>query len=209
MDLALPEEVQLQLQSFEVRRLLHTLQKLRCKLQRAKPVKPPVPAACTPAEPAGLAGGQAAAVCRTDSQGLAIKGARSMHAGPWSAGGGAAAACPSCYSVFLRSRLFHHCCFVQLEPLERSQAQLAVAHAAHRLLQLYLQTCGVDPAGHESRKEQARAHSCLARDSVRAVAGSPASFISWDAWQAGQQDRLHAARAERQRSAIFVQRTED
>lgn len=52
-------------------------------------------------------------------------------------------------------------CHLQLEPLERAQAQLAVAHAVHRLLQLFLQTCGVDPAGHASRKEQARAHSCL------------------------------------------------
>lgn len=31
MDLALPEEVQLQLQSFEVRRLLQTLQYMLCK----------------------------------------------------------------------------------------------------------------------------------------------------------------------------------
>ena len=47
-----------------------------------------------------------------------------------------------------------------MEPLERAQAQLAVAGAAHRLLQLFLQTCGVDPAGHESSKAQARGGCC-------------------------------------------------
>lgn len=42
----------------------------------------------------------------------------------------------------------------QLEPLQRAQAQLAAAAAAHRALQLLLRASGVDPQDHESRKEQ-------------------------------------------------------
>lgn len=45
---------------------------------------------------------------------------------------------------------------LQLEPLERAQAQLALAGAAQRLLELFLRASGVDPESHESRKERVR-----------------------------------------------------
>ncbi|KAL4440306.1 hypothetical protein ABPG75_003307 [Micractinium tetrahymenae] len=44
----------------------------------------------------------------------------------------------------------------RLPPLECAQAQLALAQATAALFQLYLRASGVDPADHESRKEQER-----------------------------------------------------
>lgn len=45
----------------------------------------------------------------------------------------------------------------QLDPLERAQAQLAVAGAAQALLRLLLQTYGVDPSDHaQAKKDQER-----------------------------------------------------
>ena len=52
---------------------------------------------------------------------------------------------------------------LQLEPLERAQAHLALAHAAHSLLQLYLRASGVDPD----------AHAAAGKEGVRLLAKRP------------------------------------
>ncbi len=63
-----------------------------------------------------------------------------------------------------------------MQPLERAQAQLALAQATAALFQLLLRANGVDPSDHESRKEQVRM--THGRGSLPDMLGQPAAVLA-------------------------------
>jgi hypothetical protein len=96
------------------------------------------------------------------------------------------------------ARIATHAPALQLDPLDRAQAHLALAHAAHSLMQLYLQASGVDPDTYKAAGKEgvrllaapplARCSPCSA-GRLPCIAGQPASH-----WQCHKECMHHPAR---------------